>query len=127
MYAVDRGLGFIGLATRAIAHAIDALCGIGLALAFVAFVVLGTSRGADVSTGVPVLLGLGAVVLPAAGVFYRTDRHRRDRSKREAVDPLVVVRVMVCSRTTRDDGASLSGESVHDRFACLMGLCEGWR
>jgi hypothetical protein len=58
-YAVDRGLGFIGLATRAIAHAIDALCGIGLALAFGAFVVLGTSRGADVSTGVPVLFGPG--------------------------------------------------------------------
>jgi hypothetical protein len=60
MYAVDRGLWFIGLATRAIAHAIDALCGAGLALAFGAFVVLGTSQGADVYIGVPVLLGMGS-------------------------------------------------------------------
>ena len=66
------------------------LSGIGLALVFGTFVVLGTSRGADVSTGVPALLGLGAVVLSAAGFLYRTYRHRRDRSEREAVDPLVV-------------------------------------
>jgi hypothetical protein len=39
---------------------------------------------------VPVLLGLGAVVLSAAGFLYRMYRHRRDRSEREAVDPLVV-------------------------------------
>jgi hypothetical protein len=71
-------------------HAIVVPCGIGLALVFGAFVVLGTSRGADASTGVPVLLGLGAVVLSAAGFLYRTYRHRRDCSEREAVDPLVV-------------------------------------
>ena len=42
------------------------------------------------STGVPVLLGLGAVVLSATGFLYRMYRHRRDRSEREAVDPLAV-------------------------------------
>jgi len=43
-----------------------------------------------VSTGVPVLLGLGTVVLCAAGVLYRTYRHRRDRCEREAGGTLVV-------------------------------------
>jgi len=90
MYAVDRGLRFVDRATWAIAHAIVVLCGIGLALVFGTFIVLGTSRGVDVSTGVPVLLGLGAVVLSAAGVLYRTYRHRRDRCEREADGTLVV-------------------------------------
>ena len=90
MYVVDRGLRFVDRATWAIAYAIVVLCGIGLALVFGTFVVLGTSRGVDVSTGVPVLLGLGAVVLSAAGFLYRTYRHRRDRSEREAGGTLVV-------------------------------------
>jgi hypothetical protein len=90
IHAVDRGFRFVDRGTWTVAYAIVVLSGIGLALVFGTFVVLGTSRGVDVSTGVPVLLGLGAVVLSAAGFLYRTYRHRRDRSEREAVDPLVV-------------------------------------
>jgi hypothetical protein len=90
IHAVDRGLRFVDRGTWAIAYAIVVLCGIGLALAFGTFIVLGTSRGVDVSTGVPVLLSLGAVVLSAAGVLYRTYRHRRDRFEREADGTLVV-------------------------------------
>jgi hypothetical protein len=90
IHAVDRGFRFVDRGTWTVAYAIVVLSGIGLALVFGTFVVLGTSRGADVSTGVPVLLGLGAVVLSAAGFLYRTYRHRRDRSEREVVNPLVV-------------------------------------
>jgi len=90
IHVVERGLRFVDRGTWTVAYAIVLLSGIGLALVFGTFVVLGTSRGADVSTGVPVLLGLGAVVLSAAGFLYRMYRHRRDRSEREAVDPLVV-------------------------------------
>jgi hypothetical protein len=87
IHAVDRGLRFVDRATWAIAYAIVVLCGIGLALVFGTFVVLGTSRGADVSTRVPVLLGLGAVVLSAVGFLYAdvptSSRPLRERGGRD--------------------------------------------
>jgi hypothetical protein len=90
IHATDRGLRLVSRGTWGVAYAVVVLGGLAFALVVGALVVLGTSRGADAATGVPVLLGLAVVLLTAGGFLYRAYRHRRDRPGREVEETWVI-------------------------------------
>jgi hypothetical protein len=90
IHVADRGLRLVDRGTWGIAFAVILLSCAGLSLLVGAFVVLCTSGEADLLTGIPILLGLSAVLLSSAGFLYRTYRYRSDRSEHEIVRTLIV-------------------------------------